>query len=60
MDMSGQLYAWQLYLQESAPSTHRIAGWVGRRNDLDTVEKKKKNHLPLPGFEPRIVQHIAY
>jgi hypothetical protein len=40
-----------LYLEERAPGTHWIGGWVGPRAGLDDVEKRK--FLTLPGLELR-------
>jgi hypothetical protein len=35
-----------------------MEGWVSPRASLDFFEEEK-NLLPLPGFEPQIVQPIA-
>jgi hypothetical protein len=35
-------------LGETAPGTHWIGGWVGRRAGLDDVEKRKFFTLPGP------------
>jgi hypothetical protein len=34
-------------------------GWEGPVDSLDVLEKKKKNFLPQPGYEPGIVQSVA-
>jgi hypothetical protein len=44
-------------LEERAPGTHRIGGWVSPRTGLDDVEKKK--FLTLPGAELRPLSHPA-
>jgi hypothetical protein len=38
-----------LYPRERAPANHWIGGWVGHRNGLDDVRKRK--FLTLPGLE---------
>jgi len=40
---------------KKAPGTHWLAGWVGPRNVLDAVTKRKK-YLTLPGIESRSSQ----
>jgi hypothetical protein len=35
---------------ERDPDIHWIEGWVGPRTGLDNI--KRRNILPLPGFEP--------
>jgi hypothetical protein len=42
---------------ERTPSTHWIGGWVGQRNGLDDVKKRKI--LPPPGLEIRPLGHPA-
>jgi hypothetical protein len=50
MEMSGQLHApAALTPGKSPPDTHWIGGWVGPRNGLEDVKKRK--FLTLPGLE---------
>jgi len=42
---------------ERGLSTHRIGAWVGLTAVLE--ELKKRNLLPLLGFEPWIIQPVA-
>jgi hypothetical protein len=42
---------------ERGPCTHSIGGWVGPRNGLDDVEKRK--FLTLPGLELRTIGRPA-
>jgi len=53
MEMSCVHQPWLL-----VPGTHGIGGWVGPRNGLDGLEKRR-NLLLLPGFEPGTVQPVA-
>jgi hypothetical protein len=46
-------YPWERAL---IPTTK---GWVNPKSSLPIVDKRKKKHLPLPGFETQIVQPIA-
>jgi hypothetical protein len=46
----GQLHAPATLLEERAPSTYWIGGWVAPRASLDAV--KKRIILPLLGIEP--------
>jgi hypothetical protein len=50
---------WPLYPRERLPGSHWIGGWVGLRDGLDDVEKKK--FLMIPGLEidPSVVQPIS-
>jgi hypothetical protein len=41
MEMSDQFHGPATSLLDSAPSTHWIGGWVGLRDSLDAVEKRK-------------------
>jgi hypothetical protein len=50
--VSGQLHALPHYLQERAPGTYWIEGWVGPRAGLDAVEESL---LQLLGIESRPV-----
>jgi hypothetical protein len=45
-------------LGERAPGTHCIGSWVGPRDGLDDVEKRK--FLTLPGLELRTLAHPAH
>jgi hypothetical protein len=58
MGVSGQLHSpAALSPTERAPGTLWIWGWVGPREGLDAVVKKKSP--PLPGLGPLITQPIA-
>jgi hypothetical protein len=48
---------YRLTLEERAPSTHWIGGWVDPSACLD--EAKKRKFLTLPGLEPRPLGHVA-
>ena len=50
MDASGQLHAPAALLPGKTPGTHWIGGWIW---------EKRKSPLPLPGLEPRPVEHVA-
>jgi hypothetical protein len=39
MEVTGQLEAWMLYPEETAPGTFWEGSWVGPRVGLDAVEK---------------------
>jgi hypothetical protein len=41
LEMSGQLHAPGLYPGERTPSTHWIGSWMGPRDSLDAVAKRK-------------------
>jgi hypothetical protein len=34
-----------LYLQERLSGTHRVGGWVGPRDGLEVLEKRKLSYL---------------
>jgi hypothetical protein len=51
--MSGQLHAPAALIPGKNPRTHWIGGWVGPRDGLDDVEKRK--FLTLLGLELRPV-----
>jgi hypothetical protein len=59
MKVNGQLHAPQLLASaERAPSTHSTAGWVGSRDSLDAVEKRKI--FPWPGIKTRFLGCAAH
>jgi hypothetical protein len=50
LDSGGQRHGQTHYPGERAPATHSRGGWVGSRDSLDAVEKRKI--LSMPGIEP--------
>jgi hypothetical protein len=53
MEISGQLHALAaLHHEKEAFGTHWIGDWVGHRDGLDDVQKRK--FLPPPGLENQI------
>jgi hypothetical protein len=58
MEASDQLHAPVALLPRKKPGTNSIGSWVGLRNDLEVVEKRKT--LLLPGPEPCNVQLVEH
>lgn len=57
MEVNGQHHALADFTSEKNLCTHLI-GSLGHRTSLGTF--REKNLLPVPGFEPRIVQSVAW
>ena len=57
MEMSGKFHAPVALPSKRNADPHGIGGWVGPSAGLDVLEMK--SFLPLPTFEPQIVQPVA-
>ena len=57
MEVSGQRHASAAFNSGKNLCT-KLIGPLGHRTSLGTF--KEKNILPVPGFEPRIVQPVAW
>jgi len=60
MEVCGQFHAPAFLLQGNNPGIHlsRLLGWPNPSASLDGLGDEK-NHLELPGFEPRFFQPVS-